>query len=152
MSLFNLVHPFAGQRAPRRRIAVARHAKQSDPLGWILLGFLLGAGAAITVMMHANLSVRRMPEPLKLLTPPAAAPKPPPPPSAPAAPASAVTPSKPAAVAPAPATAMASSGPGLIAPGPPDAQVEEDAAAAGMTSQPPKAPPAVKSAEARGLY
>ncbi len=50
--------------APRRRtrkLAVARHAQGADAIGWILLGFVMGAGAAIAVLMNADFT-GRMPE------------------------------------------------------------------------------------------
>ena len=43
-----------------RKLAVARHAHGSNAMGWILLGFVLGAGAAIAVLMNADF-VRRGP-------------------------------------------------------------------------------------------
>lgn len=43
----------AGPKAPPR-LAVARHARGFDAIGWVLLGFVLGAGAAIAVLLNAD--------------------------------------------------------------------------------------------------
>ena len=49
----------AGGKGPRK-LAIARHAHGVDAIGWVLLGFVLGAGAAIAVLMNADF-VRRGP-------------------------------------------------------------------------------------------
>jgi hypothetical protein len=41
-------------RRQHRRLAIARHASGSNAMGWMLLGFVLGAGAAIAVLMNAD--------------------------------------------------------------------------------------------------
>ena len=58
----SLTHAGAVQKAGRQvaqarrsRLALARHHKSTNALGWVLLGFVLGVGAAIAVMMHADL-------------------------------------------------------------------------------------------------
>ena len=51
----------AGDKGPRR-LAVARHAHGVDALGWVLLGFVMGAGAAIAVLVNADFG-RREPGP-----------------------------------------------------------------------------------------
>ena len=59
MSAFQDVHGStgAGGKGPRK-LAVARHAHGVDAIGWVLLGFVLGAGAAIAVLLNANFAHR----------------------------------------------------------------------------------------------
>ena len=128
-----------------RKLAVARHAHGSNAMGWILLGFVLGAGAAIAVLMNADF-VRNTPQPayaVRLaLTPRVASP-------IAQAPAMMLQPARlepvtvPAITLPTKPAAFASAAPSAPAkasikkPGPTGAlsQVSEDAAAVGMTSR-----------------
>jgi hypothetical protein len=141
----NLSNSGAGAQDPRgrRRLEIARHAEGVDALGWALLGFVLGAAAAVAALLHADFHVQAPRETSRLIqlhTAPAAAqlalqaliraPEPRPPP--------AVT-AKPAAPTPAPkaTTPAAGSSISMYKPAiPKSAQVDEDAAAAGMTSRP----------------
>ena len=139
-----------------RKLAVARHAPGFDAVGWVLLGFVLGAGLAVFALLHADI-LRRAPPPSP---PPAVRASLEPAPMAPLVPAVAplpaitpVGPAKPALPAsaspPGPdalASAGAASAKGVavaakadISPSQPppssDQQVANDAAAAGMTSR-----------------
>lgn len=137
-----------------RRLALARHAPGFDAIGWVLLGFLLGAGLAVFALLHADLLVRpALPAEAKLAAPPVPPPMTAParPPIADVAPASAlsfVPPSEPpdstqalvsagaASAKRAPASRLPA-GPTKPRPSPAgaDAQVADDAAAAGLTSR-----------------
>ncbi len=138
-----------------QRLAMVRDGKAAEVLGWILVGFLFGAACALAVMLHARRPAQAPapeeaasapaatvvytppPAPRALLTPPArgaafaAAPVAPPPatfrsPS--------TTTADDAPAAPMPERARPRREPARPSPGP-DAQVEEDAAATGMTSR-----------------
>ncbi len=115
-----------------RRLAVARHAEGSEPIGWVLVGFLLGAALAIVALSHADW-IRQLPQTFRTSL---SAPAP-----APAAPAKLAAVALTAAI-PAPATlpqsAAPPAGPSAMAANPApgeEAQVADDAAAAGMTSR-----------------
>ncbi len=117
-----------------RRLAVARHAEGTEPVGWVLIGFLLGAAAAIVTLTHADW-IKRLPDSMAAAGATAVAPMHAPgPPPAPAI--------KPIVAAIAPSDAPPAAQPTeehastmAVAPAPgEDAQVQEDAAAAGMTS------------------
>ena len=117
-----------------RRLAVARHAEGSEPIGWVLLGFLLGAALAIVALTHADW-VRQLPQTFRTsLSAPAPTPTP-------VAPAKSVAVAPSASIAP-PVTATQSAppaaGPSTMAAKPApgeETQVADDAAAAGMTSR-----------------
>jgi hypothetical protein len=143
MSAFQDVHGStgAGGKGPRK-LAVARHAHGVDAIGWVLLGFVLGAGAAIAVLLNANFSHRAVaPEPAVAVrqapplrftlapvrTQPVAIVQP-----APAL-APVLPPVTPVARTPAPAPGKAAAPPRKLAAAP--EPVAEDAAAAGMTSR-----------------
>ena len=156
MSLLNQASFLPGLYRPNgrgadRRLGVARHADGTDALGWILLGFLLGAAAAVATMMHAEL-----PRHASVAT--AAAPRPayiaplPRPEPAPAVVARRPTTVRPviAAAAPPAPRAVAAPAPARTAPTIQDEQVAEDAAAAGMTSRRGAAAP--RPAGDQGLY
>ena len=167
MSLLNQTNFLPGLyrpagRAANRRLEIARHADGTDALGWILLGFLLGAGAAVATMMHAELAHRSAASPISVQPRPAyIAPSPARPPLAgplpmmgpripPAARPLLASPPRPSAAS---ATATATAGrvapTRSPAPAAVDEQVAEDAAAAGMTSR--RGAPA-KAAGDQGLY
>ena len=135
-----------GRRLPGpSRLEIARHAEGTDAIGWVMLGFLLGAAAAIAALMHADFRSSPHPDlsgliriaPVRVLAPapPAASFLHPPP----AVVRTAATPevkTSPNAAAPTPSK-----------PKPPPvsdtAQVDEDAAAAGMTSHTPRGVPEI---------
>ncbi len=56
-----------------RRLAIARHAEGTDSLGWILMGFMLGVGATVAVLLHAEFG-RRAASPAALASAPRSAP------------------------------------------------------------------------------
>ena len=168
-----------------RRLAVAKHARGFDSVGWTLLGFLLGASLAVFALLHADFHglIHLGPPPTLLVPGPPPAPvvrysAPTPAPSAPLAPppvyqqSMAAQASAPAALQPAaPVNALASAGaasahaaaqdarpkPAATASkaqaqsGPDDAQVDDDAAAAGMTSR-AGASPAPRGGNSSELY
>jgi hypothetical protein len=132
-----------GGKGPRK-LAVARHA-HVDAVGWVLLGFVMGAGAAIAVLMNADfarrpaapapaVAVREAP-PLRFTIAPLA-PRPAvaqPPTSVLPGLVLALPPTKPAAQTP--TTAAKSSASPAHKPSAAAEPVAEDAAAAGMTSR-----------------
>ncbi len=153
-----------------RRLAVARHAGGFDAVGWTLLGFLLGASLAVFALLHADFHGLMRP-----LAVPAAAPAParavityapPAPPLAGPAPTFVTPDAAPAgpppvvrapvrvlsALASAGVASTHASGEAHARPAAPparaaqvDAQVDDDAAAAGLTSRAaatPKSPAA----------
>ena len=160
VSLLNQTNFLPGLHRPAgktgsRRLEIARHADGTDALGWILLGFLLGAAAAVATMMHAEL-----PRSAAAAQPPAAGRlayiAPSPARSAPAMAAATIAsraPVSPHTVLAAPASPPASEAgpdtPAKAAPAAVDEQVAEDAAAAGMTSR--RGAPA-RPAGDQGLY
>ena len=146
-----------------RRLAVARRAGGFDSIGWTLLGFLLGASLAVFALLHADVHALTQSAigspapapaaPVVRYTPPAVpapllAGMPQAPPALVSAPSTsapqAATPSTPstsalasagaasAHAAKAPAPAVAARAPAAAGS---DAQVADDAAAAGMTSR-----------------
>ena len=150
-----------------RRLVVARQAGGFDALGWTLLGFLLGASLAVFALLHADFSgitrplsaARAQPPPVPVIRyAPPALPAGPPlaglPRAAPVdlSPARATSPAAPAASG---VSALASAGAAsahAAKPAPPpaaakaaaakstpatEAEVADDAAAAGMTSRAP---------------
>ena len=117
-----------------RRLAVARHAEGSEAIGWVLLGFLLGAALAIATLAHADW-IKQLPQTFRTsISPPVQV-------TAPAAPRK-LTALAPSAANPTsealPQSSAPPSGPSAMpskpAPGE-EAQVADDAAAAGMTSR-----------------
>ena len=118
-----------------RRLAVARHTEGTPPVGWVLIGFLMGAAIAILALSHADW-MKRLPDAMKAQAMPTApaptqVPTPSPAPMVRAATDIAPVPDTQAAVTPPnsqPSAMAAKPSPGE------EAQVEEDAAAAGMTS------------------
>ena len=140
-------------RGADRRLGVARHADGTDALGWVLLGFLLGAAAAVATMMHAELPRHAAAAPAAAPRPAYIAPLPRP------EPAPAVVARRPASVRPviatpaqpAPAAAtVAARAPAGAASTAEDDQVADDAAAAGMTSR--RGAPAPRPAGDQALY
>jgi hypothetical protein len=131
-----------GSKGPRR-LAVARHAQGVDALGWVLLGFVLGAGAAIAVLMNASF-VHRGPAPVLTASQGPSVHVQAEPALQPAVIPASVAPPRlvlpPAALIPAPAAKPATPAPGA-APASRKARpavseaVADDAAAAGMTSR-----------------
>ena len=118
-----------GRRRPPRLIIIKRH-HGNRALGLVLLGFILGAAAAIALMLHAQAPVVQAPAAFRAPTAPVvpaprvwAAAQPPGP---------VVPPAKTRGPLPTPSAAK----PRTQAPI--SAQTEEDAAAAGMTSRRPK--------------
>jgi hypothetical protein len=138
-----------------RKLELARHAHGFDAIGWVLLGFVLGAGLAVFALLHADSVLRRAPP-----APPRAAASPAPaqpawvhaPPAA-LAPLPAVLPVPPESASPPGPVALAGAAGARSAPAaakpnrPPapkpapkpapraDQEVADDAAAAGLTSR-----------------
>ena len=139
----------APAKAPRK-LELARHYRGADAIGWVLLGFVLGAGAAMAVLLNANFGARKpdvaanQGPSVRLELSPAA---PAPPPIVVSAPAalppqvSTVQPAPeaaPAVVQAAPKPALAAASPARAARKPPSGvpeAVAQDAAAAGLTSR-----------------
>jgi hypothetical protein len=140
-----------------RKLAVARHAHGFDAIGWVLLGFVMGAGVAVFALLHADILVRNHAPTIQASAGtdslanaplvPAVAPLPAVKPAPPIAAVAHAPPASAAPPAPALADAGAASAKGVAvdaaqalpsgprpAPGP-DQQVSADAAAAGMTSR-----------------
>lgn len=120
-------------RSRRTRLAVARHAEGTDALGWVLLGFLMGAGAAIALLVHAD-PARQL---LAVVRPPAAPSR-----SAPIARlantiavSARAQPARPQPPASASALATAPRAIRSVEPPAPNAEVAEDAASAGLTAR-----------------
>jgi hypothetical protein len=120
-----------------RKLALARRTPGSGALVWMLLGFLMGAGAAVAVLTRADFSDRAPPPLVRVrLTPLVPAPQALPAPAAPPVAPSAATLAGVAPVAVSKASATkASMTPPAARPPPPSPQVVEDAAATGMTSR-----------------
>ena len=117
-----------------RRLAVARHAEGTQPIGWVLIGVLMGAAITFVALSHADW-IKRLPDPLKPAGTVAIATAP--------APARAPAPTVQVAAAAAqtaevmPPVTPTGSQTSTMAAAPTageEAQVAEDAAAAGMTS------------------
>ena len=117
-----------------RRLAVARHAEGTPPMGWVLIGVLMGAAITFIALSHADW-IKRLPDPLKPAGTVAIATLP--------APARATAPTVQVAAAAAqtaevmPPVTPTGSQTSTMAAEPTageEAQVAEDAAAAGMTS------------------
>ncbi len=116
-----------------RRLAVARHADGMQPIGWVLIGVLIGAAISIVALSHADW-IKRLPDPLKpAATVAIAAPVRAPPPATTVQ--AATTTAQTTEVMPpvTPTGAQTSTMAAKPEPGE-EAQVAEDAAAAGMTS------------------
>ena len=117
-----------------RRLAIARHAEGTSPVGWVLIGVLIGAATTIFALSHADW-IKRLPDPMRApaIVAVASPAKAPPPPARLAMAATVAAPASDSQQAVAPAAVQASTMAAKPTPGE-EAQVEEDAAAAGMTS------------------